>query len=140
MTVLYGHDGQPDVLAVREAAWRAYFSGDEDGLRAMLPADFIGISMEDAPLTGLKETLAGARTFREKGGRLISLTFPETRAQQYGDVVMLYGRYEAVIETGGARQTLRGRLTEVFLRKDGTWVHPGWHLDLTTPAAAPRLD
>lgn len=130
----YGQGGEPEVLRLREAAWRAYFGGDEDGLRTMLPEDFIGISMDEAPFTGLKETLAGSRAFREKGGRLISLTFPETRAQQYGDVVILYGRYEAVIESNGAPQSLRGRLTEVFLRRNGRWVHPGWHLDLTAAA------
>lgn len=136
--VTHDRDGQPDVLRVREAAWRAYFAGDEAGLRAMLTEDFIGISMEDGPFTGLRETLAGARSFRENGGRLISLSFPETRAQQFGDVVLLYGRYEAVIRSNGAEQTLRGRLTEVFVRIKGEWRHPGWHLDLTIPAGAPR--
>jgi hypothetical protein len=25
----------------------------------------------------------------------------------------------------------KGRLTEIFVRQNGRWVHPGWHLDLT---------
>ena len=60
------------------------------------------------------------------------LAFPETRAQQFGDVVVLYGRYEAVIQVDGAERTLRGRLTEMFVRRDGRWLHPGWHLDMST--------
>ena len=36
-----------DVLKLREAAWRAYFAGDEAALGAMLPPDFIGINMGD---------------------------------------------------------------------------------------------
>jgi Domain of unknown function (DUF4440) len=124
-----------EVLKVREAAWRAYFAGDVEALRTMLPQEFIGIGMEDAPFATLATTLDGARSFRDGGGRLVRLDFPDTQAQRYGDVVVLYGRYEVVLESGGAERTLRGRLTEVFVRQGGTWVHPGWHLDLT---AAPR--
>jgi hypothetical protein len=126
----------PALLAARERAWRAYFSGDTDTLGALLPADFIGIGMEDAPFADRATTLEGARAFRAAGGRLTSLAFPETRAQILGDAVVLYGRYEAVIETAGVPRTLRGRLTETFVRRGGTWLHPGWHLDLTT--SAPR--
>lgn len=122
----------PEVLKVREAAWRAYFAGDVDALRAMLPEEFIGIGMEESPFATLPMTLEGARDFREGGGRLVRLEFPETQAQRYGDVVVLYGRYEVVLESGGVERTLRGRLTEVFVRTDGTWRHPGWHLDLTS--------
>lgn len=118
-----------EILTAREAAWRAYFGGDVQTLGELLPEDFIGISMNESPFTDRATTLAGARAFKEKGGRLVRLTFPETRAQRFGDTVVLYGRYEAVIETGGAERTLRGRLTEIFVRRNGKWWHPGWHLD-----------
>ena len=123
----------PDILAAREKAWRAYFDGDTRVLGALLPPEFIGINMNDGPFVDLAAALDGARQFRESGGRLISLAFPETRAQRFGDVVVLYGRFEAVLQSGGAEQALRGRLTEVFVRRNGTWLHPGWHLDLTGP-------
>ena len=77
-----------------------------------------------------------SRAFRERGGRLVRLAFPETQAQRFGDVVVLYGRYEVVIHSGGAEHTMRGRLTEMFVRRNGKWLHPGWHLDLT-PGTAP---
>jgi uncharacterized protein DUF4440 len=121
-----------EVLKLREAAWRAYFSGDEGALRNMLPADFIGINLDDAPFVTREKALEQARSFRESGGRLVKLEFPETRAQHYGDVIIFYGRYTAVLESGGPErttQTLRGRLTEMFLRQGGRWVHTGWHLD-----------
>jgi hypothetical protein len=128
----------PEVLTAREAAWRAYFGGDVKTLGNLLPEEFIGIGMNDGPFTDRAKTLDGARAFREGGGRLVRLAFPETQAQRYGDVVVLYGRYEAVIFSEGAERTLRGRLTETFVRRDGKWVHPGWHLDLTvTPAPPP---
>ena len=122
----------PDVLKLREAAWRAWFAGDTAALETMLPPEFIGISME-GPLTPLPRTLQEARGFREGGGRLVSLEFPETQAQRYGDVVVLYGRYAVTFATGGAQKSVSGRLTEVFVRRDGRWTHPGWHLD-TVPA------
>jgi ketosteroid isomerase-like protein len=128
-----------EVLAAREAAWRAYFAGDLQALGALLPEEFIGIGMNEAPFAGRAKTLEDARAFREKGGKLVRLAFPETRAQRFGDVVVLYGRFEVVLRSGGTEgteRTLRGRLTEVFVRRDGKWVHPGWHLDLTAAAPA----
>lgn len=122
----------PEVLRLREAAWRAYFAGDEGALRDMLPADFIGINMTDGPFVTREKALEQARSFRASGGRLVKLEFPETRAQHYGDVMIFYGRYTVVLESGGPErttETVHGRLTEMFLRQGGRWVHTGWHLD-----------
>lgn len=125
---------EPELLRLREAAWRAWFAGDEATLRQMLPPEFIGIDMGDGPFSDLATTLAESRAFRAEGGRLVSLEFPETRAQRFGDVVVLYGRFTAVLESRGKTSRLTGRLTEVFVRRNDRWWHPGWHLDLpTTP-------
>jgi hypothetical protein len=126
----------PEVLTAREAAWRAYFAGNVRALGTMLPEEFIGIGMNEAPFAGRAKTLEDALAFRERGGRLVRLAFPETQAQRFGDVVVLYGRFEVVLQSGGTERTMRGRLTEVFVRRNGTWVHPGWHLDLTAAAPA----
>lgn len=121
-----------DLLATREAAWRAYFAGDTKALDAMLPDEFLGLGMTDEPFKAKAATLADAAAFAATGGRLVRLAFPETQAQRYGDVVVLYGRFEVVLATGGTERTFRGRLTEVFVRRDGRWIHPGWHLDVPT--------
>lgn len=127
----------PEVLAARESAWRAYFAGDTGTLGDLLPQDFIGISMDDTPFTNRAQTLDGARMFHQGGGRLVRLSFPDTQAQRYGDVVVLYGRYEMVIESKGTERAMRGRLTEIFVKRRGKWVHPGWHLDLGSSLTRP---
>jgi hypothetical protein len=33
------------------------------------------------------------------------------------------------VESNGQRQVSSGRGTEIFLRRGGCWVNPGWHLD-----------
>jgi ketosteroid isomerase-like protein len=119
----------PDVLAVREGAWRAWFSGDEAALRKVLPEDFLAIGWGGNQISDRDTTIASSRNFKESGGRLVALSFPETRAQRVGDTVIFYGSYEVTIASGGAEKQVRGRLTEVFVKRDGRWLHPGWHLD-----------
>jgi ketosteroid isomerase-like protein len=109
----------PEVLVAREAAWRAFYDGDVKALGDVLPEDFIGINMNDGPFANRAQILDAARVFRERGGRLVRLSFPETQAQRFGDVVVLYGRFEVVSQSGGAERTRRGRLTEIFVRRDG---------------------
>ena len=45
----------PEVLAAREAAWRAYFGGDVKALGDLLPQEFIGIGMNDGSLRGPRQ-------------------------------------------------------------------------------------
>jgi hypothetical protein len=120
----------PEVLTLREAAWRAWFSGDEAALRAALPEEFRGIDSAGAEINNLEKTIASSIAFQKNGGRLVSLAFPETHAQRFGDTVVLYGSYDATFVSGGNEKQMKGRLTEVFVKRDGKWVHPGWHLDL----------
>src|SRR4051812_20788099 len=109
----------PQVLVVREAAWRAWFAGDEKALTTLLPEDFLAISASGDEISDRAKTVASSRSFKDGGGRLVSLSFPETHAQQFGDTVILYGTYVAKYESGGSESEMRGRLTEVFVKRDG---------------------
>jgi hypothetical protein len=120
----------PDVLALRESAWRAWFAGDEAALRSMLPEEFLGIGWDGQEISDRSQAIASSRDFKKAGGRLVSLSFPETRAQRFGDTVVFYGSYEVTFAIGTKEQTVRGKLTEAFVKSDGRWVHPGWHLDM----------
>lgn len=118
------------MLVVREAAWRAWFGGDEIALRAMLPDEFLAIGADRGQIENREQTIAESRAFKEAGGKLTALSFPETHAQRFGDTVVLYGSYDATFVIGGKETKMHGRLTEVFINRDGKWLHPGWHLDL----------
>jgi hypothetical protein len=120
----------PDVLALRESAWRAWFAGDEAALRSMLPEDFLGIGWDGTEISTRDQAIASSRDFKKSGGRLVALSFPETRAQRIGDTVVFYGSYEVTFAVGTTEQKVRGQLTEVFVKRNGRWVHPGWHLDM----------
>ena len=118
-----------DLLATRELAWRAWFGGDKAVLDAMLPAEFIGVGWGEGPWSSKAESIAGSQEFAKNGGKLTSLDFPKTEIQAYGDVAFVYSTYKVTFTAGGQDVVQEGRSTEVFVRKNGKWLHPGWHLD-----------
>jgi hypothetical protein len=61
---------------------------------------------------------------------LSQLEFPRNVFQMYGDVVILYTSFRLVLKSpAGQTEETTGRGTEIFVRRDGRWVHTGWHLD-----------
>jgi ketosteroid isomerase-like protein len=118
-----------ELLSVRESVWRAWFAGDEERLEALLPPDFVAIDAYGTITPGRETQLDGARSFHSSGGRLARLEFPETEVQLLGDVAVIYTTYVVELETPNGPERMAGRATEVFARRDGRWVHPGWHLD-----------
>ena len=48
---------------------------------------------------------------------------------RYFRTAVVYSNYSYELENGGQRSTRSGRVTEVFVLRDGQWVNPGWHLD-----------
>lgn len=127
--------GAPDaterarLLQDREAAWRAWFTNDQERMKTVFPPETIAINAGQETWEGQKETLAGAQKFAGGGGKLVSLQFPRTEIQVYGDVAVLYSLYRVETESGGRREVQQGRATEVFVRRNGQWINPGWHTD-----------
>ena len=119
-----------ELFATREAVWRAWFQHDEAALRRIVTKDLIAIGAGMETWEGLEATVASSERFVRDGGKLLSLTFPKTEVQRYGDVAIVYSLYAAELERSGKRSTLAGRATEVFVRRGGRWEHPGWHLDM----------
>jgi hypothetical protein len=118
-----------ELMEVRELAWRAWFGGDQKTLSTLLPPEFVGIASGDSVWSDHARALSGAAKFVADGGKLINLEFPKTIMQVYGDAAFLYSTYVARFTQGSDTVTMAGRCTEVFLKRGGRWIHPGWHLD-----------
>jgi len=117
------------LLRAREAVWRAWFADDKKALADLVPADTLVISAGEKEWKKQGDVFRDADEFHSKGGRLIRLEFPRTEVQHFGNVAVTYSQYLYEIEAGGKRSVSTGRVTEVFVLRDGRWVNPGWHTD-----------
>ena len=118
-----------DLLDAREAVWRAYFSNDRAALEKLIPQETIAINAGDNRWENRNAILEGSAQFAKGGGKLVRLEFPKTEIQVYGNTAMVYSNYSYELETGGQRHQQSGRVTELFVLRDGKWVNPGWHMD-----------
>ena len=130
---------QATILALREQAWRSWFSNDREGFLRVVPDELVALGWGGGPWQDREQSLESMAQFAAGGGSLKSLEFPRNVFQQYGDTVILYTSFRAVlVDRDGLAQPVAGRGTEVFVRRDGRWIHTGWHLDpvAETPPAA----
>jgi ketosteroid isomerase-like protein len=118
-----------ELLKAREAVWRAWFANDQAALAQVLPAEIIAINNAEDRWETRDEVLKSAAEFAADGGRLLSLQFSRTEVQSFGDVAILYSLFTTETEAHGERTRSSGRATEVFVRRNGRWLNPGWHLD-----------
>jgi len=118
------------LLDAREAVWRAYFAGDRTTLEKLIPEETIAIDAGGDPnWSGRTKVLESSTEFAKSGGKLIKLEFPKTEIQSYGMTAVIYSTYSYELEMAGQRSTNSGRVTEVFVLRNGQWVNPGWHMD-----------
>ena len=113
----YGQDERGEILKVRESVWRAWF------------ANTIVISSDETKSKNQADILRTAAEFQADGGKLIRLEFPRTEIQRFGDVAIIWTSYLVETEENGKRVMVSGRATEIFVRRNGEWVNPGWHTD-----------
>lgn len=116
------------LLDAREAVWRAYFAGDRGALEKLLPDELIALE-PGGDWGNRNAVLDGSARFAAGGGKLVRLEFPKTEIQAYGSAAIVYSSYVYEIEQGGKRSANSGRVTEVFVNRNGTWVNPSWHMD-----------
>jgi ketosteroid isomerase-like protein len=121
-------DGKQELLAAREAVWRAWFANDGPRLAELVPPELIAIEQSEK-WENRDSVLAGAKDFAAKGGKLVRLEFPQTEVQMFGYSAILYSKYLCEIEIDGKRSIESGRATEMFVNRQGKWVNVGWHLD-----------
>jgi hypothetical protein len=108
---------------------RAWFSNDTPALDSLVPPGTIVISSGEKEWKNQADVIREAAEFHAKGGRLIRLEFPRTEVQHFGDVAVTYSQYLYEVEEGGKRSVTSGRVTEIFVLRDGHWTNPGWHTD-----------
>lgn len=119
-----------ELLAFRDSVWKAWFAGDTAFLMRALPADFMSIPAgDDTTWAGRDLTVEKSREFVANGGKLLRLEFPRNTILSSGNTTVVLTKYLMELEVGGQRVTSSGRATEVFVRKNGRWIHPSWHLD-----------
>jgi ketosteroid isomerase-like protein len=124
---------QRELLALREGAWHTWFSNDQEGFRRIVPDELVGLSWSGGPWEDRAQTMAQMEEFAKSGMTLKSLDFPRNVFQHYGDVVILYSTFRLVLSSpAGQLDETAGRATEIFVRRQGRWIHTGWHLDAVT--------
>ncbi|HTE92693.1 MAG TPA: nuclear transport factor 2 family protein [Bradyrhizobium sp.] len=117
------------LLDAREAVWRAYFAGDRATLDKLIPEETVAIEAGDNNWSNRQSILDSSAQFAKSGGKLVKLEFPKTEIQVYGFTAMVYSNYVYELEVGGQHVNRSGRVTEVFVSRNGQWVNPGWHMD-----------
>jgi len=117
------------LLEAREAVWRAWFHNDQAALDKLLPGETVTISPAGQEFPGKLQVMKEAAEFAKTETKLLSLEFPKTEIQLYGVAAFVYSTYAYELERDGKRQQRSGRVTEVFVFRDGQWVNPGWHMD-----------
>ena len=122
-------DERAELLNVRESVWRAWFANDSKSLEQLVPADTIVISSGEEKWKNQADILQSAAQFQASGGKLVQLEFPRTEVQRFGDVAVTYSQYVYETEAGGTRSKTSGRVTEIFVLRNGKWTNPGWHTD-----------
>lgn len=117
------------LLDAREAVWRAWFAGDRATLEKLIPQETIAIESGNNNWSNRQIILDGSEQFAKSGGKLVKLEFPKTEIQMYGAAAVIYSNYSYELEQGGQRINQTGRVTELFVLRNGQWVNPGWHMD-----------
>lgn len=117
------------LMSARETVWRAVFSNNNALLEKVIPQETIGINPATEQWVNRAAVFADAESFAKGGAKLVRLEFPKTEVQLFGEVAILYSTYLLELEIQGKTETQTGRATEIFVRRNGAWVNPGWHLD-----------
>lgn len=128
---LFAQKNDAHLLQVRETVWRAWFAGDVETLKELVPPETIVMSGGESQWKHQDDVLRTAIEFHSKGGKLVRLEFLRTEVQHFGDVAIVWSSYVLETEVDGKRSPDSGRVTEIFVWQHGRWTNPGWHTDST---------
>jgi hypothetical protein len=117
------------LLEARESVWRSFFSNDRQALEKLIPEETIVMDPGSAEFGNRASVLEDAAQFAKSGMKLVRLEFPKTEIQRFGSVAVVYSTYFYELEDHGKRTPYSGRISEVFVLRNGHWVNPGWHME-----------
>jgi hypothetical protein len=78
-----------ELLHARETVWRAWFAGDTNTLKELVPAETIVMSGGEERWKHQADVLRTSAEFHARGGKLIQLEFPRTEVQHFGSVAVV---------------------------------------------------
>src|SRR5208282_3229241 len=116
-----------ELLQARRSVWLAWFNGDRATLEQLVTPETVVMSAGEPLWKHQQDVLAESSEFHNSGAKLIRLEFPRTEVQHFGDVAIVWSDYVMELQQGGKSSLSKGRVTEIFVRKDGKWTNPGWH-------------
>lgn len=129
VAAIAGSQDDSELLKIRRSVWLVWLANDQEALKRLVPDDTVVISAGEAKWKHQAEVLQSAADFHAAGGKLLSLEFPHTEVQHFGDVAIIWSEYVLEVEMGGKREKTAGRVTEIFVKRSGHWTNPGWHTD-----------
>jgi hypothetical protein len=89
------------LLEVRQLVWESYFLNDQARLKELIGEDFITINPGEHHWQNRDEFVAGAKSFADHKGKLVSFSFPRTEIQDFGGVAVLYSLVQITMESDG---------------------------------------
>lgn len=112
------------------AVWLAWGRNDQAMLRQITPPNIVTVLTPGDVVWGDRaQFIAAAQAFAAHHGHIVLLEFTTADVQLIDDAAVLYSRYIFTFDYEGRRQTVVGRLSMVFIRRDGVWQGVSWHLD-----------
>ena len=121
------------ILAAREAVWRAWFANDRAKLDEVIPEEAVAIG-PGGGFQNREAIFANSKQFADSGTKLTRLEFPRTEIQMYGNTIILFSSYQFETVKDGAKSTSEGNAIETFVRRDNKLVNTGWILSGRPPA------
>ena len=113
-----------ELTNVREAVWRAYFTGDSAALVKLLPERMSAMPQER------REIIRDAQMYVRDGGKFVSIDFADDRFFVDGNVAIVWSRYAVHLrDAADVARRQEGCAMELFTRKGDRWINPYWHLD-----------
>ena len=111
------------LVAAREAVWRAYFQGDSAALVQLLPERMTAMGRDRADI------IRDSQGFVKAGGGFVRMEFTQDEFFVNGNTAILWSRYVAHTTMKGKPNEMSGRAIELFVKENGRWINPHWHLD-----------